>query len=354
MQRSGKPLDFVNYVFEGEKAFSPRKLTGPTGENNFLSHEAKGNFLCISPWNFPLAIFVGQITAALVAGNNVIAKPAEDTSIIAYEVIKIFHNAGIPKEALQLVIADKGVSDELTKLNWLSGIAFTGSGEAAKKINLNLATSEGPIKTFIAETGGLNAMFVDSSALKEQVIDDIVRSAFLSAGQRCSALRVVYVQDDVADEYWDYLVEAMQELSQGDPINLDVDIGPIINKSSLEKLVAHSSSLKKKKFRFEELKINELGSGYYFNPIVFEINDIKEIDGEKFGPILHFIRYKQEELDDLIDQVNATGYGLTMGAHTRVLGKANRIFKKAKLVIFTSIEISLEQLLVCNHLEDTV
>ncbi|GIR03022.1 MAG: hypothetical protein CM15mP12_5530 [Gammaproteobacteria bacterium] len=144
------------------------------------------------------------------------------------------------------MIADKEVSDELTKLNWLSGIAFTGSSEAAKKINLNLAMSEGPIKTFIAETGGLNAMFVDSSALKEQVIDDIVRSAFLSAGQRCSALRVVYVQDDVADEYWDYLVEAMQELSQGDPINLDVDIGPIINKSSLEKLVAHSSSLKKK------------------------------------------------------------------------------------------------------------
>ena len=145
------------------------------------------------------------------------------------------------------MIADKEVSDELTKLNWLSGIAFTGSSEAAKKINLNLAMSEGPIKTFIAETGGLNAMFVDSSALKEQVIDDIVRSAFLSAGQRCSALRVVYVQDDVADEYWDYLVEAMQELSQGDPINLDVDIGPIINKSSLEKLVAHSSSLKKEK-----------------------------------------------------------------------------------------------------------
>ena len=325
-------IDFVNYyICEGEKAFLPHKLTGPTGENNYLSHEAKGNFLCISPWNFPLAIFVGQITAALVAGNNVIAKPAEDTSIIAYEVIKIFHNAGIPKEALQLVIADKEVSDELTKLNWLSGIAFTGSSEAAKKINLNLAMSEGPIKTFIAETGGLNAMFVDSSALKEQVIDDIVRSAFLSAGQRCSALRVVYVQDDVADEYWDYLVEAMQELSQGDPINLDVDIGPIINKPSLEKLVAHSSALKKKKFRFEELKTNELGSGYYFNPIVFEINDIKEIDGEKFGPILHFIRYKQEELDDLIDQVNATGYGLTMGAHTRILGKANRIFKKANV-----------------------
>ena len=229
------------------------------------------------------------------------------------------------------MIADKEVSDELTKLNWLSGIAFTGSSEAAKKINLNLAMSEGPIKTFIAETGGLNAMFVDSSALKEQVIDDIVRSAFLSAGQRCSALRVVYVQDDVADEYWDYLVEAMQELSQGDPINLDVDIGPIINKPSLEKLVAHSPALKKKKFRFEELKTNELGSGYYFNPIVFEINDIKEIDGEKFGPILHFIRYKQEELDDLIDQVNATGYGLTMGAHTRILGKANRIFKKANV-----------------------
>ena len=149
-----------------------------------------------------------------------------------------------------MIIADKELSNELTKLSWLDGIAFTGSSETAKKINLNLAMSDGPIKTFIAETGGLNAMFVDSSALKEQVIDDIVRSAFLSAGQRCSALRVVYVQDDVADEYWDYLVEAMKELSLGDPSNLHVDVGPIINKPSLEKLIAHTSSLKKKKFKY--------------------------------------------------------------------------------------------------------
>ncbi len=325
-------IDFVNYyVCENEKIFLPHKLTSPTGEDNFLSYQAKGNFLCISPWNFPLAIFVGQITAALVTGNNVIAKPAEDTSIIAYEIIKIFHDAGVPKEALQLIIADKELSNELTKLSWLDGIAFTGSSETAKKINLNLAMSDGPIKTFIAETGGLNAMFVDSSALKEQVIDDIVRSAFLSAGQRCSALRVVYVQDDVADEYWDYLVEAMKELSLGDPSNLHVDVGPIINKPSLEKLIAHTSSLKKKKFRYEELNTKSLNSGNFFNPIVFEINDIKDINGEKFGPILHFIRYKQEELDDLIDQVNATGYGLTMGAHTRILGKANQIFKKANV-----------------------
>ena len=325
-------IDFIHYyISESEKVLKPLNLPGPSGENNFLSYEAKGNFLCISPWNFPLAIFVGQIAAALLTGNNVIAKPAEDTSIVAYEVVKMFHDAGVSTEALQLIIADKSVSNDLTKISWLDGIAFTGSGQAAKKINLNLANSEGPIKSFIAETGGLNVMFVDSSALKEQVIDDIIKSAFLSAGQRCSALRVVYIQDDVADEYWDYLIEAMQELSIGDPILPETDIGPIINKESLERLREHSEKLKNNNFRSKELKQNLPKNGYFFKPVVFEINDIKSIDGEKFGPILHFIRYKPSDLESLIEEVNATGYGLTMGAHTRITGKAKKIFSMANV-----------------------
>ena len=191
-----------------------------------------------------MAIFVGQISAALVTGNSVIAKPAEDTSIIAYEIIKLFHEAGVPGSALQLIIGGREIGNELTKNDQLNGVAFTGSSEAAKKINVNLANSDGPIKTLIAETGGQNVMFVDSSSLKEQVIDDVVRSAFLSAGQRCSALRVMYVQEEIADEYWDYLDEAMQELELGDPNEPTTDIGPIINQTSLDKLNVHITKLK--------------------------------------------------------------------------------------------------------------
>ena len=181
-------IDFINYYcHQAEELFTKEELEGPTGEKNYLVHAPKGKFLCISPWNFPMAIFVGQISAALVTGNSVIAKPAEDTSIIAYEIIKLFHEAGVPESALQLIIGGREIGNELTKNQLLNGVAFTGSSEAAKKINLNLANSDGPIKTLIAETGGQNVMFVDSSSLKEQVIDDVVRSAFLSAGQRCSA-----------------------------------------------------------------------------------------------------------------------------------------------------------------------
>ena len=324
-------IDFIHYyISESEKMLKPLNLPGPSGENNFLSYEAKGNFLCISPWNFPLAIFVGQIAAALLTGNNVIAKPAEDTSIVAYEVVKMFHDAGVSTEALQLIIADKSVSNDLTKISWLDGIAFTGSGQAAKKINLNLANSEGPIKSFIAETGGLNVMFVDSSALKEQVIDDIIKSAFLSAGQRCSALRVVYVQEEIAEEYWDYLDEAMQELELGNPNKPTTDIGPIINESSLNKLTNHTSKLKANK-EFIECDKNYLKNGYFIKPIAFKIDNINEVDGEKFGPILHFISYKSEDLDKIVEEVNATGFGLTMGVHSRITEKAHKIFEKAKV-----------------------
>tara|TARA_Y100000748_G_scaffold204437_1_gene171169 strand:+ start:3106 stop:6192 length:3087 start_codon:yes stop_codon:yes gene_type:complete len=324
-------IDFINYYCQqADELFIEKELEGPTGEKNYLLHAPKGKFLCISPWNFPMAIFIGQISAALVTGNNVIAKPAEDTSIVAYEIIKIFHNVGVPGSALQLIIGGRDVGNELTKNEFLNGVAFTGSSEAAKKINVNLATSNGPIKTLIAETGGQNVMFVDSSSLKEQVIDDIVRSAFLSAGQRCSALRVVYVQEEIAEEYWDYLDEAMQELELGNPNKPTTDIGPIINESSLNKLTNHTSKLKANK-EFIECDKNCLENGYFIKPIAFKIDNINEVDGEKFGPILHFISYKSEDLDKIVEEVNATGFGLTMGVHSRITEKAHKIFEKAKV-----------------------
>tara|TARA_A100001234_G_scaffold81333_1_gene71818 strand:+ start:935 stop:4012 length:3078 start_codon:yes stop_codon:yes gene_type:complete len=324
-------IDFINYYcHQAEELFTKKELEGPTGEKNYLMHAPKGKFLCISPWNFPMAIFVGQISAALVTGNSVIAKPAEDTSIIAYETIKLFHEAGVPESALQLIIGGREIGNELTKNKELNGVAFTGSSEAAKKINVNLANSDGPIKTLIAETGGQNVMFVDSSSLKEQVIDDVVRSAFLSAGQRCSALRVIYVQEEIADEYWDYLDEAMQELELGDPNEPTTDIGPIINQTSLDKLNAHIAKLKTNK-EFIECDKDCSKEGYFVKPIAFKINNISEIDGEKFGPILHFISYKTEDLNKILEEVNATGFGLTMGVHSRITEKANKIFEKAKI-----------------------
>ena len=324
-------IDFINYYCDQAKElFAKEELEGPTGEKNYLVHAPKGKFLCISPWNFPMAIFVGQISAALITGNSVIAKPAEDTSIIAYEMIKLFHKAGVPGSVLQLIIGGREIGNELTKNDQLNGIAFTGSSEAAKKINVNLANSDGPIKTFIAETGGQNVMFVDSSSLKEQVIDDVVRSAFLSAGQRCSALRIIYVQEEVADEYWDYLDEAMQELELGDPNDPTTDIGPIINETSLDRLNAHITKLKADK-EFIECNKNCSEDGYFINPIAFKINSITEIDGEKFGPILHFISYKSEDLDKIVGEVNSTGFGLTMGVHSRITEKAKKIFEKAKI-----------------------
>ena len=325
-------IDFINYYnLHAEKTFTELELESPSGERNFLSHAPKGNFLCISPWNFPMAIFVGQIAAALVTGNNVLAKPAEDTSLIAFQIVKLFHRAGVPGSVLQLVIGGKDIGNELTKMSDLNGVAFTGSTAAARSININLAQSEGPIKTLIAETGGQNAMFVDSSSLKEQVIDDVVRSAFYSAGQRCSALRVVFVQSDVAEEYWDYLKEAMQEIQVGDPKNPSTDIGPIINKSSISKLKDHIAKLKKLGKEYVETKCEIKNDSLFMNPIAFKIDSIKEIDGEKFGPVLHFISYDPSELDELIKEINSTGFGLTMGVHSRILEKAKQIFDKSNI-----------------------
>ena len=325
-------IDFINYYcLHAEQLFKKQELESPSGEKNYLINAPKGSFLCISPWNFPMAIFIGQIAAALVTGNNVIAKPAEDTSLIAFQIVKLFHEAGVPESALQLVVGGKDIGNELTKMNNLSGVAFTGSTSAARAINLNLAQTDGAIKTLIAETGGQNAMFVDSSSLKEQVIDDVMRSAFYSAGQRCSALRVVYVQEDVAEEYWDYLKEAMQELEIGDPNQPKVDIGPIINSTSLDKLKTHIAKLKKAGKEFIETECEIPEKSLFLKPIAFKVDSIRDIDGEKFGPILHFISYNPNDLDSIIDEINSIGFGLTMGVHSRILDKASKIFEKSNI-----------------------
>ena len=274
---------------------------------------------------------VGQVAAALLTGNTVVCKPAEDTSLIAAEIIKLLHQAGVPESALHLLVAKKDVSDEATKFQNIDGIAFTGSGATARQINLNLATKHNALKTLIAETGGQNVMFVDSSSLKEQVIDDILKSSFYSSGQRCSALRVVYVQEEIFEEYWQYLSEAIQELELGNPLKPETDLGPIINKTSLNKLTSHKEKLIKSGKEFIELKNTIPNKGYFFNPIAFKVNSIKDIDGEKFGPILHFIKYKAEELESILEEVNGTGYGLTMGMHSRISGKARQVFENANI-----------------------
>ena len=325
-------VDFILYYSTKAKELNnPHILEGPTGEKNFLEYSSKGIFLCISPWNFPLAILVGQVAAALLTGNTVVCKPAEDTSLIAAEIIKLLHQAGVPESALHLLVAKKDVSDEATKFQNIDGIAFTGSGAAAKQINLNLATKHNALKTLIAETGGQNVMFVDSSSLKEQVIDDILKSSFYSSGQRCSALRVVYVQEEIFEEYWQYLSEAIQELKLGNPLKPETDLGPIINETSLNKLTSHKEKLIKSGKEFVELKNTIPNKGYFFNPIAFKVNSINDIDGEKFGPILHFIKYKAEELESILEEVNGTGYGLTMGMHSRISGKARQVFENANI-----------------------
>src|SRR5690606_18752061 len=227
-------VDFLRYyALQARERFVPQELPGPTGESNQLSLHGRGVFACISPWNFPLAIFTGQVAAALAAGNAVLAKPAEQTPIIGFEAVKLLHRAGVPGDVLHFLPGDGAtVGAAITRDPRLAGVAFTGSTETAQLINRTLAGRDGPIATLIAETGGQNAMIVDSTALSEQVVDDAVISAFQSAGQRCSALRVLFLQDDVADGMIEMLKGAMEELRLGDPLDLATDVGPVIDEAA--------------------------------------------------------------------------------------------------------------------------
>lgn len=294
-----------------------KRLPSPAGETNDFKLMGRGVFVCLSPWNFPLAIFTGQLAAALAAGNCVLAKPAEQTPLIASLAIKLFQKAGLPKQALHLILGDGKIGAALTSLNNIAGVAFTGSTEVAKIINRTMANNDGAIGVLIAETGGLNAMFVDTSALKEQVVDDVIISAFGSAGQRCSALRVLYLPHETADEIIDCLKGAMDELIVANPFEVSSDIGPLIDNDALEILESHVS--KNADRIIKQIDIGEIKSkGTYFGPCIIELNSIEELDREIFGPVLHIIRYNPDEIENVGMQLADKNYGLTLGCHSRL------------------------------------
>jgi RHH-type proline utilization regulon transcriptional repressor/proline dehydrogenase/delta 1-pyrroline-5-carboxylate dehydrogenase len=314
-------VDFLRYyAARARRDFAaPLTLPGPTGERNELSLHGKGVFACISPWNFPLAIFTGQVSAALAAGNTVLAKPAEQTPAIAARAVELLHQAGVPVAALQLLPGDGAtVGAQLTGSAHVDGVAFTGSTETARLINRSLAARDAPLPALIAETGGQNAMLVDSSALPEQVVQDVIRSAFHSAGQRCSALRVLFLQDDVADHVMQLLAGAMQQLSVGDPAWLHTDVGPVIDLGALEGLQAHVGRLDKEARLIGRAPVGAGLTGHFIAPCAYEIESIRWLEKEVFGPVLHIVRYRSRELDRVIADINATGYGLTLGIHSRI------------------------------------
>ncbi|MFO1258526.1 MAG: bifunctional proline dehydrogenase/L-glutamate gamma-semialdehyde dehydrogenase PutA [Gammaproteobacteria bacterium] len=328
-------IDYCRYyAFQAEEKFStPLDLIGPTGELNCIYYAPRGVIVCISPWNFPLAIFLGQIAAALAAGNCVISKPAQQTSLIAAEAIKLCHEAGFSPSVVQLLPAEgKLIGSVLIGDPRVSGVMFTGSTETARMINLSLANRVGPIVPFIAETGGQNAMIVDSTALPEQVVDDVITSAFKSAGQRCSSLRVLYLQEDIADKVIKMLIGAMAELELDDPIKISTDIGPIIDRKSRDALLNHAMRMKDEGRLLYQVPLKEsLSQGTFLGPMLFEIENISQLPEEVFGPILHVIRFKGKVLDDIIYDINGTGYGLTLGIHTRIEETAYSIHRSARV-----------------------
>lgn len=314
-------VDFCRYYANQarEKFSAPQVMPGPTGESNELYLTGRGVFLCISPWNFPLAIFLGQVVAALACGNTVVAKPAEQTTLIAARAVEMMLEAGLPADVIQLVPGEgKDIGHQLTADPRIAGVAFTGSTQTARLINQTLAAREGAIIPLIAETGGQNAMIVDSTALPEQVVNDVIQSAFASAGQRCSALRVLYVQEDIADRIEDLLVGAMAELKVGHPALHETDLGPVISEMALKGLQAHVDRMKQEARLIAEVDLGaECNEGYFIAPVAFEIESISQLEKEQFGPILHLVRYKASELDKVIQEINGTGYGLTLGVHSR-------------------------------------
>ena len=300
--------------------FKSKILIGPTGESDQIRLHGRGIIVCISPWNFPLAIFLGQIVAALLAGNTVLAKPASQTPLIAAKAIELLHLAGVPKDVVQLLPGSGGIVGELLVNDLrVNGVIFTGSTDTAWHINRSLANRNGPIIPFIAETGGQNAMIADSSVLPEQLVKDVISSAFGSAGQRCSSLRVLFLQHDVADRIINMLCGAMMELNIGETLELSTDIGPVIDKKAYDMLTTHKNNMKREAtLLYEAVVPAKLQQGNYFAPCAFEISSILQLKGEVFGPILHVIRYKSAELDQVIEQINGTGYGLTLGIHSRI------------------------------------
>jgi RHH-type proline utilization regulon transcriptional repressor/proline dehydrogenase/delta 1-pyrroline-5-carboxylate dehydrogenase len=327
-------VDFLRYYAQQARAgFRLRPLPGPTGEVNELTLHGRGVFLCISPWNFPLAIFTGQVAAALAAGNAVIAKPAEQTPLIAARAVALLHAAGVPGDVLHLLPGDGAqVGGPLVRDERIAGVAFTGSTATAKLINRQLAERQGPIVPLIAETGGLNVMLVDATALPEQVVDDVIISAFQSAGQRCSALRVMYLQEDIADTVIDMLAGAMQALKLGDPAALSTDIGPVIDLDARQMLERHAQRMRGEGKLLARCELGpEHAAGNFFAPQVWEIEHLAQLPEEVFGPVLHIIRYRVADIPQVLADINASGYGLTLGVHSRIDGFAREVFSATRV-----------------------
>ncbi len=328
-------VDYCRYYAQQARAefAMPRYLPGPTGEDNQLSLHGRGVFLCISPWNFPLAIFTGQIVAALAAGNSVLAKPARQTPLVAYRLVRILHEAGIPAAALHFLPGSgAAIGAQLLSDMRIAGVALTGSTDTAWSLQRQLADRRGPIIPLIAETGGQNVMIVDSSALTEQVVTDVISSAFNSAGQRCSALRVLFLQNDIAEPVLEMLAGAMDQLVVGDPLLLATDIGPVIDGAAQSELKAHVERMHREARLIKTIDLPcATESGSFFAPHVFEIERLDQLEHEIFGPVLHVIRYSAGALDQVIDAVNATGYGLTLGVHSRIESTWARVKQRARV-----------------------
>jgi RHH-type proline utilization regulon transcriptional repressor/proline dehydrogenase/delta 1-pyrroline-5-carboxylate dehydrogenase len=336
-------VDFCRYyAAQADEKLGDQPLPGPTGESNTLRLSGRGVFVCISPWNFPLAIFAGQVVAALVAGNTVAAKPAEQTPFVAARFVALLHEAGLPKEACVLLHGPgETVGAALVAHARTAGVCFTGSTPVARIINRSLAAKDGPIVPLIAETGGLNAMVVDSTALPEQVVDAVVQSAFRSAGQRCSALRLLCLHEGIADGVIHMLQGAMRELRLGDPAELATDVGPVIDAEAHAGLSRHIARLRREARLVGETPLRDgvVSMPHTIAPIAFELGAVADLKEEIFGPVLHIVRWGPgqtqpggaRDVDRLIAQINALGWGLTLGIQTRIDSRASRIADAARI-----------------------
>lgn len=324
--------DFCRYYAQRARIdFSTKVLAGPAGERNELRLHGRGVFACISPWNFPLAIFTGQVAAALAAGNTVIAKPAEQTPLTALRAVELLHESGIPRDAVIVVVGDgENLGAPLVADLRIAGVAFTGSVETAKRINTALASREGAIVPLIAETGGVNAMVVDSSALPEQVVDDTVISAFQSAGQRCSAQRLLFIDEGTAPRTLRLLAGALAELKIGDPAEPDTDVGPIIDAEAQALLARHVEMLRRSAKLIGEAPA-PAGAGHFMRPVAFELPLERLPRTEVFGPVLHVCVYSRKNIGEILAWLRATGYGLTLGMHSRIESFVDRVVRETRV-----------------------
>src|SRR5690554_2656734 len=327
IREAGKSL--LDAVAEIREAVDFSQYYANEGVRYKDSGEARGVICCISPWNFPLAIFTGQVLANLAVGNTVVAKPAEQISLVAIRAVELMHEAGIPKDAIQLLPGTGAVvGAALTSNPGIAGVCFTGSTATAQQINKVMTEHMAPDAPLVAETGGLNAMIVDSTALPEQVVRDILASSFQSAGQRCSALRMLYVQKDIADPLLEMLYGAMDELGIGNPWALSTDVGPVIDKAAQKKIVDHCEKFERNGKLLKKVAVP--GGGLFVSPTVLQVTGIEEMEEEIFGPVLHVATFEAKDIDKVVDAINAKGYGLTFGIHSRVDQRVERISGRIK------------------------